>query len=178
MLMQPSPRAETSGPPRPSVILSMAVSRVSVGSRAGLVSAAALACPVDIAPPAIGAVDLAVGIEGQIDQGMAERPFAAIAADLVAVDLDDLGRRDVRGGGFGRHRGLPLGTIDLRAARMIPMARGRDQPPVLFRSCQTVARNDRHAPCPTASRFPSMRSSSRASARSMPPPASARPRRP
>src|SRR5262249_42173179 len=46
----------------------------------------------DIAPPAVGAIDLAAVIHGQIDQRMAQRATAAVAAHPVLVHLDGFRR--------------------------------------------------------------------------------------
>lgn len=47
---------------------------------------------------AIAALDLTIGPKFQIDQRVTQRATAAIAGDLVTIDIDDFGRRN------GAHR--------------------------------------------------------------------------
>lgn len=49
---------------------------------------------------AIAAFDFAIGPQFQIDQRMPQRATAAIAGDLVTIDIDDFGRRN----GAHRHK--------------------------------------------------------------------------
>jgi len=46
----------------------------------------------DKMPTAIGAVDLAILTQGQIDTWMAQSPVAAVAGDCVALDFDHFKR--------------------------------------------------------------------------------------
>ena len=53
---------------------------------------------------AIAAFAGAVGIERYVDQGMAERSAATVAAHIRGIDLDHFGGRWRVGGGQGGHK--------------------------------------------------------------------------